>query len=305
MAADIVPFGNGDNRVKPRLKVVGVGGAGCNAVSGCGFESVGMYRSRDDVRNLSTHRRLMLTEEHFRFVKSTSPRLLSTLDHECPKNMKEIIGETDLIFVFTGLGGETGSFVTPGVAQICKRLSHLVIVSVVLPFSMEGIERRTLSSTALSNVADASHVTISYPNDGLLEVAPNLPLHKALKIMDEIMMIPLLELSQVLSVDDLVGLRVDLVSAKHLRFGMGIGHQRGDVVSAVEDAFTSPWFDFDLSKVGLAIMVLSMMDPDMASMSTAIKEVRGKVPNAKIRYALRTDPGLGNKVRLMLLLSHQ
>ena len=190
MAADIVPFGNGDNRVKPRLKVVGVGGAGCNAVSGCGFESVGMYRSRDDVRNLSTHRRLMLTEEHFRFVKSTSPRLLSTLDHECPKNMKEIIGETDLIFVFTGLGGETGSFVTPGVAQICKRLSHLVIVSVVLPFSMEGIERRTLSSTALSNVADASHVTISYPNDGLLEVAPNLPLHKALKIMDEIMVDP-------------------------------------------------------------------------------------------------------------------
>lgn len=303
MAGDMLPLGNGHSPIKPRLKVVGIGGAGCNAVSGSGFESIGLYNHRDDVRALSTHRMLKLTDDHIQFVRSTSPRLMAAIDHEVPKQIKRTIGEADIIFVFAGLGGETGSYVAPAVIQLCRKLCDLVMVSTVLPFSMEGIGRKEAASRSLSEVIEASHTTITYRNDGLLDVAPNLPLRRALKVMDGIMMIPPVELSQVLTIEDLASLRSDLAGAKHLRFGMGIGVGLDKDFRAVEEAFTSPWFDFDHDDAKLAIAILSSGQEDDPAFKDTLRDISNRIPNAKIRFARRTDPSLGDRSRLMLLLA--
>jgi len=73
-------------------------------------------------------------------------------------------------------------------------------------------------------------------------------------------------------------------------------------VQAVTEAFTSPWFDQPLEKVVLAIVVVIGREIDQYALKAVLDRIVPRVPNARIRYAGRTDPGAGDRVRLMLLL---
>jgi cell division protein FtsZ len=226
------------------------------------------------------------------------------MDHECTRKLKEAIGESDLLFLFTGLGGETGSYLTPGIAHFARRSSGLVVVSAALPFSVEGAGRREVAGRMLPEIVDAAHLTITYPNDGLLELTPNLPLRRAFKVMDEIMAIPAMELAQVITRDDITALRADLASSRHMRFGMGQGSGIRREELAVADAFTSPWLDFPLQKVNMAIVVISGGEVDHYSVKAVMDHLAPRIPGAKIRYATKADPLLGDKLRVMLLLGY-
>jgi cell division protein FtsZ len=304
MVQEIIPLGLGEGKARPRLRALGIGGAGCNAIANCTFDAVALCNARDSFHSAPHHRRITLSEEHVNFVRSTSPRLLGSMDHECTRNLKAAVGESDLLFLFTGLGGETGSHLTPGIAHYARRSSGLVVVSAAMPFSVEGSGRRELATKVLPEILEAAHLTITYPNDGLLEMTPNLPLRRAFKVMDEIMSIPALELAQVITRDDITALRVDLGGSRHMRFGMGQGAGIRKEELAVADAFTSPWLNFPLHKVSLAIVIISGGEVDHYSVKAVMDRLGPRIPGAKIRYATKTDPLLGDKLRVMLLLSH-
>jgi cell division protein FtsZ len=179
-----------------------------------------------------------------------------------------------------------------------------VIVSAALPFSVEGRGRQEVASNTLPEVIDSANLTITYPNDGLLKMTPNLPLRRAFKVMDEIMLIPAMELASVLTRDDITDLRTDLNRSKHMRFGMGQGSGIRREELAVADAFTSPWLEFPLNSVGLAIVVISASEVDTYSVKAVTDHLSVRIPNAKIRYAIKNDPSLVNNLRVMLLLSY-
>lgn len=286
------------------MKAVGIGGAGCNAISNCSFDAVAICNSQDNFSTAPHHRRLVLSPEHIRFIRSTSPRLLGTIDHESTRKMKEAIGESDLLFIFTGLGGDTGSGITPGVAHFARKFSGLVVVSAAMPFSVEGRDRQEMAAQALPEIMDAAHLTITYPNDGLLKLTPNLPLRRAFKVMDSIMTIPATELAQVLTRDDITSLRADLAKTKHMRFGMGQGSGVRKEELAVVDAFTSPWFDFPLEKVKTALVIISGDIVDSYTVKAVMNSLASRLPQARVRYASKSDPALGDKLRLMLLLGY-
>ncbi len=302
MCPELLPLGSGENKVRPRLKMVGVGGAGCNAVANSSFENVGLCTSRDVPSTPTIGRRVVLSDDHLRFVRSTSPRLITSLDHEIPKRLMDAIGQADLMFIFAGLGGETGSYVTPGIVHLCRRISHLVVVSAALPFSVEGIGRREIANKSLTEILDASHMAITYPNDALLKMVPNLPIRRAFKVMDGIMMMPVLELGEVLTVGDLPLLKNDFLNASYVRLGVGTGRGDQREAIAVEEAFSSPWFDFALDKVTAAVVVASTDDPDAIVNKKILHDIGNRLPNAKIRHAMRRDRALNEKVRVTVLL---
>lgn len=302
MVRDIVPLGVSDGKGRPRLRAVGIGGAGCNTIASCPFDSVSLCSSRD-ICTLQPHRRrVVLDDDSVRMVRSMSPRLLSSMDNHAVRAVKDALGDSDILFLFTGLGGETGSHLTPGIAHFARRQSELVVVSAAMPFSVEGPCRRDTAERALPGIIQAAHATITYPNDGLLKLTPNLPLRRAFRVMDTIMMFPAIELAQVLTQSDLATLRGDLSSVKNFRLGIGEGGGMNGEVQAVTEAFTSPWFDQPLEKVALAILVVIGREIDQYTLKAVLDRVVPRVPNAKIRYAGRTDPEAGDRVRLMLLL---
>jgi cell division protein FtsZ len=302
MAREVIPLGLGQGKARPRLKAVGIGGAGCNAIASCDFDAVALCNNHDSFVSRPHHRRVVLSEESVRFVRSISPGLLAAMDCEAVRGVKDALGESDMLFLFTGLGGETGSHLTPGMAHFARRCSNLVVVSAALPFSVEGTGRKETARKALPEVIQAAHATITYPNDGLLKLTPNLPLRQAFKVMDSIMMFPATELARVITRDDLTALREDLGSVHELRLGVGEGGGLNREEQVVADAFTSPWFDRPLEKVTLAIAVVIGRDIDQYIMRGVLDHITYRIPNAKVRYGGRSDPQMQDGLRLMLLL---
>jgi cell division protein FtsZ len=247
-------------------------------------------------------KKCILTKDHVKLLRTTSPQMFSAIGGNLKSGMFSIIGEADIMFLFTGLGGETGSSVTPALANISRKHCKLVIVSAAIPFSVEGGERKYLAASSMERVIEHSDLVISYANDSLLRIAPNLPLRKAFSAMDIIMMAPVMELANALTVEDLVQIRSDFGACKLVRAGIGIGGGIDRELRAVEEAFTSPWFDFDLKAVKSVLILASSDDMDEKLAEKIVKDVMYRIPNARVRYASRTDRELGDKVRVVLLL---
>ncbi len=246
--------------------------------------------------------KIVLTDSQILLIKNTPPKYLPVIDHPVVKELSSTIGKADVIFLFTGLGGEIGSYITPGIAELCQRLSDLVVVSAALPFSVEGKGRKDLASKSLANIRKSSHLTITYPNDGLLKIMPNYPLVKALKVMDNIMIMPTEELSHVLTVEDLPVLRDDFKSTEIVRLGAGTGYGDNMAMLAVEEALSAPWLDFDLGRINAVMVTMTMGAYDESMTGDVLRNISNRIPGVKIRYATRVDPSMSNKLRVMLLL---
>ena len=294
-------LGSSKTRTCPRIKVVGVGGAGCNIVSDSGMESVAVLTEKDRVESEST-KRCVLTREHIRLLRTTAPQMFSAIGGDLKGGLFGSIGEADLMFLFAGLGGEMGSHVTPALANICRKQCKLVVVSAALPFSVEGGERRYAANQAIEKILEHSDLVISYSNDSLLKIAPNLPLRKAFGAMDTIMIAPVLDLARTLTLEDLANLRQVFSSCKRVRVGIGISGGLDRELRAAEEAFTSPWFDFDLGEVRAALMIVSASFADEAMQDRIAKDVSYRLPNARIRYAGRVEEELGERIRVLVLL---
>lgn len=294
-------LGYGDLAERPRLKAIGIGGAGCNAIANSPFQSVGLCNHLDDVNGPPNQRRLVLNSEEMALLTSATPRMVGGVERNISRRLREEIEGYDLIFLFAGLGGETGSHIIPGLANLCRRLSGMVVASVTLPFSAEGPCRRSTAALALPRLIDAAHLTITYPNDGLLKVAPNLPFRRTFKVMDEIMTVPPQELAGVLTRSDLRVLRGELGPARHLRMGAGAGVGMQREMVAVSEAFDSPWFDFNLGDSTVALVVVSGREVDQYSLRDILGHVQARVPNAMIRYGVRSDPA-AEDLRVTILL---
>lgn len=302
MSPDILRLGSGETKTRPRIKVVGIGGAGCNIVADSQLDAVGVCKADEGMTEVRVQKKCVLTREHVKLFRTTSPQMFPAIGGNLRSGMFSSIGEADIMFLFTGLGGETGSNVTPALANISRRHCKLVVVSAAIPFSVEGGERKHLAAASLDRVLEHSDMVISYSNDSLLKIAPNLPLRKAFSAMDIIMMAPVVELAGALTVEDLVQIRSDFGSCKHVRAGIGIAGGGDRELRAVEEAFSSPWFDFDLASVRSALVIAAAEVMDERLADKIAKDVSYRLPNARVRFASRTDPELGDKVRVVLLL---
>jgi cell division protein FtsZ len=289
-------------KTRPRVKVVGIGGAGCNIISDSDYEAIAVCKSEESGGPMSVERKCVLTKDHIKLFKTTSPQMFTTIGGTLKSGLFSAIGEADLMFLFTGLGGETGSSVTPALANIARKHCKLVVVSAAMPFSVEGGERRHFASTSMDRVVEHSDLVISYQNDSLLKIAPNLPLRKAFSAMDMIMMAPVIELASTLTLEDLVQVRSDFSSCKHVRCGIGVCGGMDRELKAVSEAFTSPWFDFELANVRTALVIVSADEVDNGMVDKIAKDVAFRVPNARVRYTSREDKALSGKVKTVVLL---
>ena len=302
MSPDPQRFGTSEKKTRPRVKVIGVGGAGCNVVAEGPLEAVAVCKLEEGPGAARLQTRCVLTRDHVRLFKTTSPQMFSAIGGDLKSGLFSRIGEADIMFLFAGLGGETGSNVTPALANICRRHCKLVVVSAALPFSVEGGERHYIATQSMEKILEHSDMLISYANDCLLKIAPNLPLRKAFSAMDMIMMAPVLELASALTLEDLGQVRSDFSSCKHIRAGIGISGELDRELRAVEEAFTSPWFDFELKDVKSALAVISASFTDEGLQAKIAQDIAYRVPNARVRFVGRLDPELGDRIRVLVLL---
>jgi len=178
-----------------RIKVIGVGGGGSNAVNRMieeGIQGVEFIAVNTDAQALNLSKatvRVRLGDKLTRGLGAGGdPEIGRKAAEESADELYNVLKGSDMVFVTAGMGGGTGTGAAPVVAQVAKECGALTIGVVTRPFTFEGARRMQSSEAGIGKLKEHAHTLIAIPNDRLLEAASrNLPLELAFRLADDVL----------------------------------------------------------------------------------------------------------------------
>ncbi|MBS1714034.1 MAG: cell division protein FtsZ [Armatimonadetes bacterium] len=235
------------------LKVVGVGGGGCNAVnrmvsSGVqGVEFIALNTDSQALEECLAPTRVMIGESATRGLGTGGdPEKGYQAAKESEKIICELLEGADMVFVTAGMGGGTGTGAAPFVAELAKRMDAVTVGVVTRPFGFEGPRRKKNAQSGLDSLAARTDTVIVIPNDNLIQVVERkTSLGDAFVIADDVLRMGVQGVSDIVTRPGLVNL--DFADVKSvlkdagialMGMGRGVGEQRARV--AAEAAASSP-----------------------------------------------------------------
>ena len=289
-----------------RIKVVGVGGGGQNAVSSMfesgkteGVEFIAMNTDLQALNSSSAQVRVQLGPQKTRGLGSGSkPEVGSEAASESEEEIKSHLQGSDMVFIAAGMGGGTGTGAAPIVAQISKQLGALTVGVVTKPFGFEGKRRMNQAEQGIRELREKVDALIVIPNEKLLEVVdPTMPLSHAFKVADEVVGNAVQGLSDLINSTGLVN--VDFADVRTIMQDagsalMGIGEFEGDdrATKAAQLAINSPLLGVDISgSTGILIYIVGDANMTMHEVNAAAKIVSDAAHEAaNIIFGANIDP---------------
>ncbi len=243
-----------DNLLNPTvIKVIGVGGAGCNAVNRMvqdGIEGVEVYAINTDVQHLAlldVPNKIQIGEKITRGLGAGSkPEIGEQAALEDIEKIKEIIQDADMVFIAAGLGGGTGTGAAPVIAQVAKDMGKLTVAVVTLPFRFEGKQRMEIARKGLERIKETTDAYIVVHNQRLLEMdTTSLKLSEAFKMVDEVLSKAVRGITKVVVEPALIN--IDFADVQTVLRGgglslIGLGSASGEnrIEEAIDQAIRSP-----------------------------------------------------------------
>src|SRR3989344_1688029 len=249
-----------------KIKVIGCGGGGNNSLSRMkeigikGGELIAINTDAQDLLYTNADQKILIGKELTGGLGAGSnPKIGQEAAKESQSEIKKKLAGADMVFITCGLGGGTGTGAAPVVADISKKQGALTIGVVTLPFTIEGKKRIENAMDGLEHMQAVVDTLIVIPNDKLLELAPELPLHTAFKIADEILTNAVKGVTELVTVAGLVNL--DFADVKAVMtdggvslIGMGESDSTNRAAESVEKAVNNPLLDVDVSNAGGALV---------------------------------------------------
>lgn len=301
---------------KAKIRVIGVGGAGNNAVNrmlDAGITSAEYIVVNTDSQILA----LSPCERKIQIgVKLTSglgagadPEVGRAAAEESKDELTEAIKGTDLLFITAGMGGGTGTGAAPVIAKIARDLKILTIAVVTEPFSFEGKKRMENTVKGLDNLKKYVDTLIVIPNDKIKTVVPkNTPMAEALRVADEILKQGIKGLTELIVNPSLINL--DFADVKTILKDSGIAHlgvgvAKGDnrILEAVRVAINCPLLETTIEGArGVILNVVGGNDLTYYEVEDAAELVRGCVDaSANIIFGARIDPNVQDEVEITVI----
>jgi cell division protein FtsZ len=301
---------------KARIKVIGCGGAGNNTISRIseigitGAEIIAVNTDAQDLLNSTADRKLLIGKELTQGLGAGSdPRIGKDAAKESQKEIREMLQDAHMIFITGGLGGGTGTGCMPEIASIAKKLGILTVAIVTLPFEMEGVLRHENAMIGLEELEGLVDTLILIPNDKLIELAPDLPLHTAFKVADEILTNAVKGIAELITKPGLINLdfadiKAVMSSGGIAMIGLGESDTENRAVESVEKALNNPLLDVDVSgATGALINVMGGPDMTLDEARTVVENVTQRLDeNSKIIWGAQLSPELQNSIRTMLVV---
>lgn len=285
-----------------RVKVIGIGSAGCNIIEGAPFSTVAFTTSPSDVARSHAERKFVISPDRLIGLSDPSAEVLKQMPEIVGHEIPDLFNNTDLVFLMCGLGGLTGSLGSKLVAALARAKGVTAVAHVATPFSAESFRRRQVAAQAVGELLSSTSLCIEFSNDKLSSLGSNIQLSRAFGILNGIMLRPALDISSVVSRMDIASFRQILGDSTRARFGLGLARGDDRVQKVVQEAISSPWFDFELKESTAAIAVYSASDPwdkEAEGMLTALREA---LPETSILWGQYPDQTLGERIRLSLVL---
>jgi cell division protein FtsZ len=295
----------------PVLRVVGVGGAGVNAVNRmveaqiAGVEFLAMNTDLQSLQQSAAHDTLHIGDSITRGLGSGSnPDLGRQAAREEYDRIKSMLRGSDMVFIAAGAGGGTGTGAAPIVAQIARELGALTVGIVTRPFQFEGSRRRAQAEAGIAALAEEVDTLIVVPNNRLLTVLErNTSMVEAFRVADDVLRQGVQGISDLVTLPGLINLdfadvRTIMSGAGNalLGIGMGVGERRA--IDASEAAVSSPLLETSME--GARSILLSITgghDLSLWEVNEAAKAVaQAAHPDANIIFGAMLDEKLEDQV---------
>ena len=282
-----------------KIKVIGIGGSGSNTVSRMmkhGIDGVELIAVNTDIQDLNkakAHRKLRIGRNATEGLGTgMNPRLGEKAAEEDREAIKEVLKDSDLVFIACGLGGGTGTGAAPVIAELSRELGILTVAVVTLPFFFEGKERMAIAKKGLSRLTDRVDTLISVSNDKLLSVIdPGTSVNSAFWICDEALRQAVCGISDLITLPGIINIDFADVKAILKNSGsaiFGVGRAIGDnrAKEAVSAALNLSLVEVACSKAkGVLFNVSGGGDINLVEINEIAEEIKKRVaPDARIIF---------------------
>ncbi|MDD1778328.1 MAG: cell division protein FtsZ [Candidatus Helarchaeota archaeon] len=298
---------------KARILVVGVGGAGNNAISRLmevgieGAQTLAVNTDAQDLLYTTADKKLLIGRKITHGLGAgNNPKVGEAAAQESAESIKEAL-DADMVFITCGLGGGTGTGAAPIIADLAHQNGALTISIVTLPFEVEGVKKKVNAKAGLERLAKVSDTIIILPNEKLLDIAPDLSLSEAFRVIDEVLIQGAKNLTELVTKPGFINLdfadvRNTLKNSGEALIGIG---QANKAVDAALNALNNPLLDLDYrnaKKVLLHIASsnsLSLQETESV-MRTVLQELNGDI---EVKWGAVFDPNLKNNIRVTAIIS--
>lgn len=300
-----------------KIKVIGVGGGGNNSLSRMreigikGGELIAVNTDAQDLLYANADQKILIGKELTQGLGAGSnPKVGQEAAKESESEIKKKIAGADMIFITCGLGGGTGTGAAPVISGLSKKQGALTIGVVTLPFTIEGKKRIENAMDGLERMEASSDTLIVIPNDKLLELAPDLPLHTAFKIADEILTNAVKGITELVTTTGLVNLdfadiKAVMVNGGVSLIGMGEADSQNRAIESVEKAVQNPLLDVDISNAtGALVNIVGGADMSLDECKTIIEHVGNSLsPDAKMIWGAQISADMEKSLRVLLIVT--
>ena len=302
---------------RAKIKVVGTGGAGNNTINRmseigiAGAETVAINTDAQDLLYTNANHKILIGKETTHGLGAGSiPQVGEEAAKENEQEIKHAIAGADMVFITCGLGGGTGTGSAPVIADLAKKQGSLTVGIVTLPFAMEGQRRYENAISGLEKLENIVDTLIVIPNDKLLELASDLPLHTAFKIADEILTNAVKGIAELVTKAGLVNL--DFADIKTVMgkggvamIGIGESDTENRAVEAVEKALNNPLLDVDVTGAnGALINVIGGPDMTLEEARRVVETVSEKLDeDARIIWGAQILEDMEKTIRALLIVT--
>ncbi|MCX6726628.1 MAG: cell division protein FtsZ [Candidatus Shapirobacteria bacterium] len=301
-----------------RIKVVGIGGGGNNAINSMiaednikGVDFIAVNTDSQVLLNSLASIKIQIGEKLTKGLGAGgNPQVGQEAAEESREKIKEVLADSDMVFICGGMGGGTCTGAAPIIAEIAKKeLGILTIAIVTKPFLFEGTRRMTNAEEGINRLKNNVDTLIVIPNQKVLEVVNNqVTLLEAFKIADSVLNKGTKAIADLITTPGLINLDFADIRSIMSNAGsalMGVGEAEGDnkAQKAVMEAIESPLVEVTIDGArGVLINISGGPDLTMAEIEEAAQTITTHAaPDANIIFGATIDPELANKIKVSVI----
>jgi len=300
-----------------KIKVIGIGGGGNNAVASMistgkikGVEFVAINTDTQALLNNPATTKFQIGENLTKGLGSgADPEVGNQAAQESREKIKELLMDTDMVFITAGMGGGTGTGGAPIIAELAKEAGALTVAVVTKPFAFEGIRRMSVAEDGIEELKSKVDTLIVIPNQKLMDVVDKkMTLQEAFRVADSVLGQGVQGISDLITVSGLINVdfadvRAIMTDAGTALMGVGMGTGENRAQMAARTAISSPLLEVKIDGArGILFNITGGASLTMNEVSEAAEMISTHAdPDANIIFGATIDEAMGDQIKISVI----
>ncbi|MDO4594199.1 MAG: cell division protein FtsZ [Tissierellia bacterium] len=304
-----------DSNDLAKIKVVGVGGGGNNAISrmrDSGLSGVEFVALNTDLQTLNSSNADVKLQIGVKLTRGlgagANPEVGMKAAEESKNEIQEALQGADMVFITAGMGGGTGTGAAPVVAEVAKDLGILTVGVVTKPFTFEGRKRQKSAEGGVERLKQNVDTLITIPNDRLLQIVEKrTSIVEAFQMADKVLMDGISGISELIAIPNVINL--DFADVKSIMSDQGIAHMgigtangENRAVDAAKAAVNSPLLETSIEGAKAVLLNVTAAEVGLMEANEAAELIREHVDSdANIIFGIGSDESLGEDIKITVI----